>query len=131
MTPGSSHWTDSIPAGTAQSKRVIVAGTVFVVTPARPPTPRMYADLLAALKTIAADRRAMLVVRSMPFGDIIEDDTRHVHGRVERIDGGPARFVGNRYWVAGSDWQWVAYGICAAANGDAAYEAALADAGYV
>lgn len=30
------------------------------------------------LKAMPEDRRRMVVVRSMPFGDIIEDDTRKV-----------------------------------------------------
>ncbi len=77
----------------------------------------------------------MLVVRSMPFGDIIENDTRVVHGHVERIEGGRDREYqtrdGVRFRRGGHEWQWVAYGLCAAANGDGAYEAALSAAGYV
>lgn len=36
-------------------------------------------QLVRRLRSLPRDRRMMLVVRSMPFGDIIEDDTRRVH----------------------------------------------------
>lgn len=38
-------------------------------------------NLVKRLCALPPDRRAMLVVRSMPFGDILEDDTRVVHFR--------------------------------------------------
>lgn len=37
--------------------------------------------LVRRLQRLPADRRDKLVARSMPFGDIIEDDTRRVHFR--------------------------------------------------
>lgn len=36
-------------------------------------------NLIRGLQELPRDRRSMLVVRSMPFGDLIEDDTRRVH----------------------------------------------------
>lgn len=48
------------------------------------------------LKALPADRRAMLVVRSMPFGDIIEDDTGKVHVVAQQS----------------RDWPETAYEIC-------------------
>lgn len=35
-------------------------------------------DVVYALSHLPAERRAVLVVRSMPFGDIIYDDTREI-----------------------------------------------------
>jgi hypothetical protein len=91
-----------------------------------------YRPLLAKLKALPAERRKQLVVRSMPFGDIIEDDTGRVHGRVEKIDGGPERTFGNGgWWAAGHDWRFVAYGLCRAAKGETVYEEALREAGYL
>lgn len=43
-----------------------------------------YAAMLAQLRRLPWDRRLELVVRSMPFGDIIENDTRKLH--IERQD---------------------------------------------
>ena len=65
-----------------------------------------YRTLLDSLKALPEDRRQHLVVRSMPFGDIIEDDTRKVHGHVK-----PA-----------AERQRLAYGLCRAAKGDALAE---------
>lgn len=79
---------------------------------------RDLSSLLDKLKRLPEDRRAMLVVRSDPFGDIIEDDTRRVHGHVQRIE-------------RGREWSRVAYGICRAAKGCAASEADLRAAGYL
>jgi hypothetical protein len=39
-------------------------------------------DLIARLRALPAHKRRMLVVRSQPFGDIIEDDTRVIHGHI-------------------------------------------------
>lgn len=91
-----------------------------------------YGSLLSRLRALPEDRRRMLVVRSMPFGDIIEDDTRKVHGTITKIDGGPERIIeradGSAAWyAAGGDWQFVAYGLCCAAKGDVDYERALKD----
>lgn len=41
-------------------------------------------SLARRLRALPADQRVMLVVRSMPFGDIIEDDTRRVHAEAHR-----------------------------------------------
>lgn len=89
-----------------------------------------YGALLARLKSLPKDRLAVLVVRSMPFGDIVEDDTGKVHGTIARIHGGPERTIkradGTLEWhAANRDWQFVAYGLCRAAKGDVDYELAL------
>ena len=70
-----------------------------------------YRALLDSLKALPADRRAKLVVRSMPFGDIIEDDTRKVHGHVAPT----------------AERQRLAYGLCRAAKGEAAAERDVAE----
>jgi hypothetical protein len=55
---------------------------------------------LRTLRELPADRRDVLVVRSMPFGDIIEDDTRKVH--IARPDC--------------AKWQRLSYRLCRAAK---------------
>lgn len=54
------------------------------------------------LRSLPADRRQMLVVRSMPFGDIIEDDTRRVHVVAQNCP----------------RWRDLSYRICERAKGD-------------
>ncbi len=90
-----------------------------------------YRQLLDTLKALPEDRRAALVVRSMPFGDIIENDTRKVHGSVAKIDGGKMRSVRHSDGTVtvhnAADWQFLAYGLCRAAKGSASYEAAIGE----
>jgi hypothetical protein len=61
-----------------------------------------YDAILARLKALPADTRRRLVVQSMPFGDIIDNDTREVF--VLRQDR--------------PDWRDMAYALCRAAKAE-------------
>ena len=62
--------------------------------------PEQYQPLLRRLQALPPVRRAALVVRSQPFGEIIEADTRVVHGVIEQPN-----------TTEPNAWQNMAYGI--------------------
>lgn len=60
-------------------------------------------SILKALDALSDHERSRLVVRSMPFGDLINDETRKVHVNADNIPRGIDR---------------IHYKLCAAAKGD-------------